>query len=138
MPSKFLELSHFTTFVRITAQTRSHSTISESIISTKRATRSYTIVPLKVTKHLILDMAQGAVKSKAKPALATKPKATKGAKVKKQKSTKADKLQKRYTAGLVSKTEKLLGERAGHLELIGKGKKAKKDEKHKGGSRKFG
>lgn len=83
-------------------------------------------------------MAQGAVKSKAKPALATKPKATKGAKVKKQKSTKADKLQKRYTAGLVSKTEKLLGERAGHLELIGKGKKAKKDEKHKGGSRKFG
>lgn len=83
-------------------------------------------------------MAQGAVKSKAKPATTSKPKATKGAKVKKPKSTKADKLQKKYTSGLVAKTEKLLGERAGHLELIGKGKKAGKDEKHKGGSRKFG
>lgn len=83
-------------------------------------------------------MAQGAVKSKPKPAPTSKPKATKGAKVKKPKSNKADKLQKRYTAGMVSKTEKLLGERAGHLELIGKGKKGKKDEKHKGGSRKFG
>lgn len=83
-------------------------------------------------------MAQGAVKSKAKPALPSKSKATKGAKVKKPKSTKADKLQKKYTSGLVAKTEKLLGERAGHLELIGKGKKAKPDEKHKGGSRKFG
>lgn len=83
-------------------------------------------------------MAQGTIKQKAKPAPAGKPKPTKGAKVKKAKSTKADKLQKKYTAGMVAKTEKLLGERAGHLELIGKGKKAKKDEKHKGGSRKFG
>lgn len=82
-------------------------------------------------------MAQGAIKQKAKPTLAAKPK-QKGAKVKKSKTTKADKLQKKYTAGMVEKTEKLLGERAGHLELIGKGKKAKKDEKHKGGSRKFG
>lgn len=82
-------------------------------------------------------MAQGAIKQKAKPA-PTKSRPTKGSKVKKPKSTKADKLQKKYTAGMVDKTEKLLGERAGHLELIGKGKKAKKDEKHKGGTRKFG
>lgn len=82
-------------------------------------------------------MAQGAIKQKAKP-VSAKPKPTKGAKVKKQKSTKADKLKKKYTAGMVSQTEKLLGERAGHLELIGKGKKAKKEEKHKGGTRKFG
>lgn len=82
-------------------------------------------------------MAQGAIKQKVKATLA-KPKPTKGAKVKKPKSTKADKLQKKFTAGLVSKTEKLLGERAGHLELIGKGKKAAKEEKHKGGTRKFG
>lgn len=83
-------------------------------------------------------MAQGAIKQKAKPASAAKAKPIKGAKVKKPKSTKADKLQKKYTAGMVSMTEKLLGERAGHLELIGKGKKAKKEEKHKGGTRKFG
>lgn len=82
-------------------------------------------------------MAQGEIKKKAAPA-STKAKPMKGQKVKKPKSTKADKLQKKYTSGMVSKTEALLGERAGHLELIGKGKKAKKDEKHKGGSRKFG
>lgn len=82
-------------------------------------------------------MAQGAIKQKVKPTATAKPKA-KGAKVKKPKSTKADKLQKKYTSGMVSKTEALLGERAGHLELIGKGKKGKKDDKHKGGSRKFG
>lgn len=82
-------------------------------------------------------MAQGEIKKKAAPA-STKAKPMKGQKVKKPKSTKADKLQKKYTSGMVTKTEALLGERAGHLELIGKGKKAKKDEKHKGGSRKFG
>ena len=82
-------------------------------------------------------MAQGAIKMKAKPTAAARPK-NKGDKVKKAKSTKADKLQKKYTAGMVTKTEKLLGERAGHLELIGKGKKASKDGKTKGGSRKFG
>lgn len=82
-------------------------------------------------------MAQGEIKKKAAPS-STKAKPMKGQKVKKPKSTKADKLQKKYTSGMVTKTEALLGERAGHLELIGKGKKAKKDEKHKGGSRKFG
>ncbi|KAJ9141788.1 hypothetical protein NKR23_g7746 [Pleurostoma richardsiae] len=82
-------------------------------------------------------MAQGGFK-KSKPAPAAKPK--KGAKVTKPKKSKssADKVTKKYTAGLITQTEKLLGERAGHLELIGKGKKGKKDEKHKGGSRKFG
>lgn len=83
-------------------------------------------------------MAQGVIKQKAKPSSA-KPKAIKGDKVKKQKaSMKADKLRKKYTAGMVTKTEKLLGERAGHLELIGKGKKGSKEAKTKGGSRKFG
>lgn len=82
-------------------------------------------------------MAQGEIKMKAKPSGKAKPK--KGAIAKKPKnSAKADKLRKKYTAGMVGKTEKLLGERVGHLELIGKGKKAPKDEKNKGGSRKFG
>lgn len=87
-------------------------------------------------------MAQGAVKNKAKPAAAGKPK--RGARITKPKKSKAgntaDKMQKKYAAGLVSRTEKLLGERAGHLELIGKGKKADKADAKKqgGGSRKFG
>ncbi|KAK6951311.1 hypothetical protein Daesc_007843 [Daldinia eschscholtzii] len=91
-------------------------------------------------------MAQGAVKPKktttvssGRKAKPQPPKTKKGARVTKAKSTSAaDKLQKRLAAGLVAKTEKLLGERAGHLELIGKGRvkdkdKAKEEGKTKGG-----
>ncbi|KAI0141692.1 hypothetical protein GGR57DRAFT_509059 [Xylariaceae sp. FL1272] len=93
-------------------------------------------------------MAQGAPKKTTKPAMqsrANKPQQPKkGARVaKSKKSTAADKLQRRLAAGIVNKTERLLGERAGHLELIGPGKKARgqtKDDKDakatKGGSRK--
>lgn len=47
---------------------------------------------------------------------------------------------RKFTAALVGKTEQLLGERAGHLELIGKGKKTKKEDRigGKGGSRRYG
>lgn len=92
-------------------------------------------------------MAQGAAKKSGKsPLLAKKSKQPQAksfrvAKPQKAKArTTADKLKKKYSAGLAAKTEKLLGERVGHLELIGKGKKADKDkgEKFKGGSRKFG
>ncbi|KAK4241322.1 hypothetical protein C8A03DRAFT_12439 [Achaetomium macrosporum] len=91
-------------------------------------------------------MAQGAVKKTPKPALggkggkaAGKQQAKKSgvSKAKKSKTT-ADKIQKKYTAGLVAKTEQMLGERAGHLELIGKGRKKGEEQKFKGGSRKFG
>ncbi|KAK3327781.1 hypothetical protein B0T19DRAFT_441724 [Cercophora scortea] len=57
--------------------------------------------------------------------------------------TNADKTQKKYVGGMVAKTEIMLGERAGHLELIGKGRKkgAERTEEFvkakKGGSRKF-
>ncbi|KAM9876726.1 hypothetical protein VDGL01_09174 [Verticillium dahliae] len=91
-------------------------------------------------------MAQGAIKSSSRPAPTGKPKQTtkKQSKVNKPQKAKAnsaaDKLQKKYCAGLITKTEKMLGERAGHLELIGKGKKADKSEKglNKGGSRRYG
>ena len=93
------------------------------------------------------------MKKAAKPKQQGK-KAGKVTKPRKAKTT-ADKLQKKYTAGLVAKTEKMLGARAGHLELIGgkktrgdkkdgkdgkQGKKGAKpaDDKQKGGSRKFG
>lgn len=44
---------------------------------------------------------------------------------------------KKFTSGMAAKTEAMLGERAGHTELIGKGKKGTKVNP-KGGSRKFG
>ncbi|KAI1751714.1 hypothetical protein F4782DRAFT_547438 [Xylaria castorea] len=95
-------------------------------------------------------MAQGAPKKTgSKPALAgraNKPqpaKTKKGARVmKSKKGSAADKLQRKLAGGITTKTERLLGERAGHLELIGPGKKARGENKdaaaNKGGSRKFG
>ncbi|KYK60320.1 putative protein family UPF0390 [Drechmeria coniospora] len=86
-------------------------------------------------------MVQGAIKSSTR---AKAPKATHSkrqvAKVAKPKTNKAgvDKAHKKFTSGLIAKTEALLGERAGHLELIGKGKKGSKKATIKGGSKKFG
>ncbi|KAK8089891.1 hypothetical protein PG997_004852 [Apiospora hydei] len=95
-------------------------------------------------------MAQGTIK---KPAAAPSFKATKsdagkvrkGARMhNKKKATNADRVQKKLSSGLVARTEKLLGERAGHLEMIGKGrdktgkKKKAEEAKKAGGSRKFG
>jgi hypothetical protein len=91
-------------------------------------------------------MAQGAVKKSAKPAPTGKGGKAGGkaqqkkagvTKAKKSKST-ADKVQKKYTAGMAARTELMLGERAGHLELIGKGRKKGAEKEFKGGSRKFG
>ncbi|KAI9167604.1 hypothetical protein HJFPF1_03735 [Paramyrothecium foliicola] len=87
-------------------------------------------------------MAQGAVKMSAKPAAPkathSKRQASKVAKPKKGK-TNIDKVHKKFTSGLTARTEALLGERAGHLELIGgKGKKGAKREAKQGGSKKFG
>ncbi|KAK1754681.1 hypothetical protein QBC47DRAFT_384641 [Echria macrotheca] len=95
-------------------------------------------------------MAQGAIKKAAKPnpglnksgsgKTQTKKGISKPQRAK-NKST-ADRLQKKYTSGMVAQTEVLLGARAGHLELIGKGrKKALADgslKVVKGGTRKFG
>lgn len=92
-------------------------------------------------------MAQGAPKKASKSGMTSRPNkpqpAKKGARVaKSKKGSAADKLQRKLAAGITAKTERLLGERAGHLELIGPGKKARgagaggKDGK--GGSRKFG
>lgn len=87
-------------------------------------------------------MTQGTIKRSAKANTNKSQKGQKkGSVAKKQNKTTADKIQKKYSAGLVAKTEKLLGERAGHLELIGKGKKAEKTDdkkKQKGGTRRFG
>jgi hypothetical protein len=86
-------------------------------------------------------MAQGAVKISSKAtapkAIHSKRQASKVAKAKTGKNN-IDKVHKKFTSGLTARTEALLGERAGHLELIGgKGKKGKKEAKA-GGSKKFG
>lgn len=86
-------------------------------------------------------MAQGTVKKSTKavvPKLThSKRQASKVAKPKKGKAG-VDKAHKKFTSGLTARTEALLGERAGHLELIGKGKKGEKREAKQGGSKKFG
>lgn len=89
-------------------------------------------------------MAQGTVKTTGKKptakAVHSKKQASRVAKPKKV--VKGDKVQRKFTAGMTARTEALLGERAGHLEILGKGKKGDKkgDKKttQKGGSKKFG
>jgi hypothetical protein len=93
-------------------------------------------------------MAQGAVKKGPKAAptgkggkaggKALQKKSGNNGVTKAKKKTSADKVQKKFTAGLVARTEQMLGERAGHLELIGKGRKKGAEKEFKGGSRKFG
>lgn len=93
-------------------------------------------------------MAQGAPKKASRPSAAGRAtgKTKKGARVAKaRKGSAADKLKRKLAAGITGKTERLLGERAGHLELIGPGKKARGEKKKEGeggakngGSRKFG
>lgn len=86
-------------------------------------------------------MAQGAIKKLGRPATVkathSKRQASKVAKPKNSK-TAVDKSHKKFTSGMAARTEALLGERAGHLELIGQGKKAGKKSTNKGGSKKFG
>ncbi|KAH8204672.1 hypothetical protein TruAng_001147 [Truncatella angustata] len=68
-------------------------------------------------------------------------KTKKGARVAKPKNaTGSAKVQKKYSSGLANRTEKLLGERAGHLEMIGKGRDRASGAKNeaKGGTKKFG
>ncbi|KAL4725419.1 hypothetical protein ACLX1H_007567 [Fusarium chlamydosporum] len=87
-------------------------------------------------------MAQGTVKKLGRPTPAKVTHSKRQAsKVHKPKQTKksVDKVHRKFTSGMAAQTEALLGERAGHLELLGKGKK-KTDKKttSKGGSKKFG
>lgn len=86
-------------------------------------------------------MAQGTVKKLGRAPTVkvthSKRQASKVAKSKKS-QTNLDKAHKKFTSGMAAKTEALLGERAGHLELIGQGKKGKKRENKQGGTKKFG
>jgi hypothetical protein len=88
-------------------------------------------------------MAQGQIKkSTARPPAKAKRQSKKGARVTKPQKpkSKTSKELRKFTSGMVAKTEAMLGQKAGHLELIGKGKKVAKEDKvgKKGGSKKFG
>ncbi|KAK5942886.1 hypothetical protein PMZ80_005452 [Knufia obscura] len=50
-------------------------------------------------------------------------------KPKNTKLIKAQRINKKFTAGLTAQTERMLGEKAGHLEMIGKGRKKGGDAK---------
>jgi hypothetical protein len=54
---------------------------------------------------------------------------------KKQKLIAQKKLLKKHSAGLIALTEKNLAEKAGHLELLGGGKKDKKAAAQQGGKK---
>lgn len=84
-------------------------------------------------------MAQGPIKSKAAPKPTKKSKITKKGKTK-AKGIQGSKATRKFTAALVGRTEQLLGERAGHLELVGKGKKTEAADRlsGKGGTKKYG
>lgn len=75
-------------------------------------------------------MAQGQIKKSSKPAGGASKAASgvtkKGSRTitpKKAKLRQQAKITKKYTAGLTAKTEAMLGQRAGHLELLGEGRK---------------
>jgi hypothetical protein len=94
-------------------------------------------------------MAQGAIKKSTRtptPKAAhskkqiSKAAGNQGKNSRKASKKRADLVQRKFTAGMTAKTEALLGERVGHLELLG-GKKKKGAAKHvakAGGSKKFG
>ncbi|KEF53751.1 uncharacterized protein A1O9_10152 [Exophiala aquamarina CBS 119918] len=73
-------------------------------------------------------MAQGIVKKpSAKPTSSSSSgitkKGTRSITPKKARLLKQNKINKKYTAGLTARTEAMLGQRAGHLELLGQGRK---------------
>jgi len=74
-------------------------------------------------------MAQGLIKKpSSRPASSSSSsgitkKGTRSITPKKAKLLKQNKINKKYTAGLTAKTEAMLGQRAGHLELLGQGRK---------------
>jgi len=88
-------------------------------------------------------MAQGQIKKPSKQS-SSRPSSSgvtkKGSRTitpKKAKLLRQAKINKKYTAGLTAKTEAMLGERAGHLEMLGQGrKKGAAAEKSKSGGEK--
>ncbi|RDL37533.1 Uncharacterized protein BP5553_04966 [Venustampulla echinocandica] len=93
-------------------------------------------------------MAQGTVKlRKSTASTGRRPSALgpkKGARTiapKRQVLVRNAKMTKKHSSGLISMTERTLGSKAGHLELLKGGKKnkdKKEAEEKKGGSKKFG
>ncbi len=89
-------------------------------------------------------MAQGVIKNKPfKPSNSCKLSHTskngitkKGARTIAPKKTflmKQQKMTKKFSAGLTAKTEKMLGEKVGHLEMLGGGKKQRNSGEDKAG-----
>ena len=85
-------------------------------------------------------MAQGTVKARpARPNTSTKSQSSSGVtkkgartfKTKNAKLAKQQKMTKKFSAGMINQTEKMLGEKAGHLEMLAGGRKKGGDAKGK-------
>ncbi|KAL2041909.1 hypothetical protein N7G274_005096 [Stereocaulon virgatum] len=90
-------------------------------------------------------MAQGAIKkSKSTPSSSRRPSALgpkKGQRTiapKKRNLVNQKKFSTKYTSGLIGRTERNLAERAGHLEMLGGGKKKAGEENSEGKKGKSG
>jgi Protein of unknown function (DUF2462) len=98
-------------------------------------------VPTNLQHHPFLTMAQGAFKARpSKPSGSSGSHSSKRGITKKGARTVAPKkvnlvkqqqITRKFSAGLTAKTEKMLGQKVGHLELLGGSTKRK--EKGKGG-----
>jgi hypothetical protein len=92
-------------------------------------------------------MAQGAIKTKTSKSAPKKGPSHHNAKgvtkrgslqmnPRKAKLQKQAKMNKKLTSGLTAQTERMLSEKAGHMELIGKGRKKGGETKEKDGGKK--
>ncbi|KAL2055643.1 hypothetical protein ABVK25_003885 [Lepraria finkii] len=84
-------------------------------------------------------MAQGAIKksksaasSSRRPSVLGPKKGQRTIAPKKKSLVKQKKFSKKYTSGLIGKTERNLAEKAGHLEMLGEGKKKGGEERENG------
>lgn len=91
-------------------------------------------------KKTAASKASGGNKSSSSSSSGITKKGTRAVTPKKAKLLQQAKINKKYTGGLTARTEAMLGQRAGHLELLGQGRKKTSGaagaagDKSKGGS----
>lgn len=118
----------------LASQTRVQHTSRPSL---KLFAATSSTLPRLLRHGKLLEMAQGAVKKSTSKPTAQKNSQRKqtGSRVIKPKKAQLQKqraMKKKHTAGLTALTERSLAGRAGHLEMLGGGKKEKKAAEKKG------
>ncbi|CAK7234899.1 hypothetical protein SCUCBS95973_009089 [Sporothrix curviconia] len=122
----------------ITARTRQLQEVAMALenVASSDNPPQHSLVTRDAKKQAIASGAGGAPKKFTRVTKA--PRSAKAVKA----HASTGKIMKTFSSGLAAKTEAMLGDRAGHLELIGPGKKKgvdrKSDKAHQAGSRRFG